>query len=418
MAASGAAAFGAPTENVWSQIGRLTERGDWEDLGWNADLPRDLRLLFRAFVDEDHEEQDTRLLAIPWIQQAIQNLRDDDAKWNAHGARIFLKAAGELAAPQLELAMVVGDDQQRMVATHLLMACANVSDPAVLAEKYVLNMQDEGGGWLVMTGTDAFNVLASSDTLLKMAVPSLIKALDAKDPQLRINAAQLLCVAGCEDHADRLVAMLAPLLDHDDDAGTAGSAMSALGLLGTAAAEPLRSLRHDRDDQGRDLTDHLLWVVAGPMTEHAHEIPYWGGRYQRGMRTITQVSRDPARDPWKMRFLGCSAEWDGITTAHSTVRGDGGTFSFPRCPTALRQAHTVEDAAAAGTIIARRCLRGATERMARMRLEHLLAPLDRWSKRWAEPYLREAFERELAEQGVAPWDPAPFDAGFAATPGG
>jgi len=383
----------APQGNVWSKIATETHQGNWAHLGWDMDLPRSLRLLIRSFVREEEVDEGLRMQAIPLVQQAIQNLKDDDVKWNAHGAEIFLTRAGSLAVPQLELAMMVGDEQQRMVASQILLQAEGVSDRTALAETCVWLMRDGGQGLHGLIGSRAYGILSSSEQLLKEATPALIEGLRSPDIQLRINSATLLCLANAEEHVDRIVEILAPLLDNDDYAGTASTALCAIAFLGLPALEPLRDRLDDRDEQGSRLTRHLFHVIAGRDTHGAREMP------TSERRDITIHAHDAAQSTSFIRFVGVYGKGYLSASGLSTlVLRDCWRSIWHR----KRAATTKAERWAVGALL------GATERVARRRLECLIFGLSPDKRSDNEADIRAWFDKLLIEHGPAHPDPPAF----------
>ena len=275
---------------LWSSLGRTGWRHSWqsdEAIAKNTDLSYEQRRAIVAMKAGKHDDPAVRAVALPMVQRAISNLADDKHKWNAHGARDFLEIAGQFATPFLELKMVTGDRQQRSHCVELLARARSVSDPAAVARGIVGNLADDNYGDPTRNSLSAFNRLARSDQLLQLAKPALIESLSSDDAQLRFNSAQLLCIYGEEDQADRLIEILSPLLDDDDAWGTACSSAACLSLLGSAAIDPLRACRFNRDEQGRLLVDHLLFRLAGPGTPHARELT------ETARRKITSIVYDP-----------------------------------------------------------------------------------------------------------------------------
>ncbi len=391
LAASGAGDVAAPKPNVWAQI----KRTPYPELKRDPTLPADIRKLFRAFAEKKHDDRAIQKLAVPWIQKAIVNLRDDEIKWNAHGASQFLRAARHLAVPQLELAMVVGDEQQRMMVSELLLGAKSVSDPKSLAASWVWLMRDGGDGLSGPTGGEAFWVLASSSHMLRAATPELIEQLGSRDRQLQVNAAILLClVEAGDDHAERIVEVLGPLLDDDDHMGTASTAMASLSFLGVPAIDPLREQLHLRDEQGTRLTRHLLHVIAGPHTPEAHQMSW---RERRGITTVG--IDDPAQSTAFIRFINVYDKEDLCAS------GLGSMTSW-MCSRARHQrskaAQTDAERIAVQTLI------GATERVAKRQLEYRIAALPPEARRKQEAEIRRWFDTLLEEYGPAYPDPPAF----------
>ncbi|MCH2141462.1 MAG: adaptin domain-containing protein [Phycisphaerales bacterium] len=390
LTASGAGDVPAPKPNVWAQIKRTPDL----ELKRDPTLPADIRKLFRAFAEKKHDDRAIQKLAVPWIQQAIVNLRDDEVKWNAHGASRFLGAARHLAVPQLELAMVVGDEQQRMMVSELLLRAKSVSDPKSLAASWVWLMRDGGDGLSGPNGVTAFRVLASSSQMLRAATPELIEQLGSRDRQLQINAAILLClVEEGDDHAERIVEVLAPLLDDDDHMGTASTALSSLSFLGLPAIDPLRDQLHLRDEQGTRLTRHLLHVIAGPHTPDARQMPLWE------RRAITTLRDDPAQSSAFIRFINVYENED-LYASHL------GAMTSWWCSHARHQRSKASQSAAES--IAVYTLIGATERAAKRQLEYRIAAMPPEARRKQEAEIRRWFDELLEEYGPAQPDPPAF----------
>jgi hypothetical protein len=275
---------------LWSSLGRTGwrhNRQSDEAITDNTNLSYEQRRAIVAMKAGKHDDPAVRAVVLPMVQRAISNLADDNHKWNAHGARNFLEITGQFATPFLELKMITGDRQQRSHCVELLARARSVSDPAAVARGIVGNLADDNYGDPTRNSLSAFNRLARSDQLLQLAKPALIESLSSDDAQLRFNSAQLLCIYGEEDQAERLVEILSPLLDDDDAQGTACSSVACLSLLGSAAIDPLRACRINRDEQGRLLVDHLLFRLAGPGTPHARELT------EKARKKITSLVYDP-----------------------------------------------------------------------------------------------------------------------------
>ena len=392
LTASGAGDVPAPKPNLWTQI----KRTPYPELKRDPTLPADIRKLFRAFAEQKHDDRAIQKLAVPWIQQAIVNLRDDEVKWNAHGASRFLGAARHLAVPQLELAMVVGDEQQRMMVSGLLLRAKSVSDPKSLAASWVWLMRDGGDGLSGPTGVMAFEVLATSSQMLRAATPELIEQLGSRDRQLQINAAILLClVEEGDDHAERIVEVLAPLLDDDDHMGTASTGLSSLSFLGLPAIDPLRDQLHLRDEQGTRLTRHLLNVIAGPHTPEARQMSW---RERRGITTVG--IDDPAQSTAFIRFINVYDK-DRLDASHLRRK-----MTFWACRQGLHQRSKAAQTDAER--IAVQMLIGATERVAKRQLEYRIAAMPPEARRKQEAEIRRWFDELLEEYGPAQPDPPAF----------
>lgn len=375
----------------------------WARVGLRGPLspnaPSDIRDVSLALKDGQHDERGVQARALPMIHWAIQSLADDDVRWNAHGARRFLRLAGPLAVPFLEIALVTGDTQQRTTATHLLLDVTDVSDPAAVASTLVSSMKDDQRGFPYGNCMTAFRTLARNESLLALARPALIRALDDPDEQLRLNAAQLLCVAGETQHADRVVELLAPMLDDDDHSGTAVTAIPALGLLGWPALAPLRDLRSERDAQGRMLTDDLIYWIAGPGAA--------GGRRMTSLERsgITTLTHIPARD-----IRGVSPLCTGERNALWGERGSGPwRRSGWRHEGLWTHGWTDLDAAFADKFV-HRLLATHPERVARARMEYVIEQFPPIVTADQVQELRDRFEHALLEprpESGPQWCPNP-----------
>ena len=350
-------------------------------------FPRDIRWVMGAFQRGEHDDPVVQARAIPMMHWAVRSLANDDVRWNRHGACVFLNAAEDLAVPFLEMKMTTGDQQQRSWIARLLLQCRVVSDPRGAAECLVDNLRS---GLPTSAGQHAFRTLARSCRLLELASPKLVRSLVDPDRQLRVNAAQLLCIQGGAGQSGRIIELLAPLLDDDGGHHSACSSMAAMGLLGDLAASPLRAWRDKRDAQGSMLTDHVLWVVAGPGTPHARQMT------DRERSTITCNSLDPASDITMMTMM----TWNGT---RGRYEGDAecGPWWYYRIVWWDFERDTL-------AFIMREldpALQAGTERVVRALLERTIAHLPRAFGEALQEEVRRLFEERLISDGLAPADP-------------
>lgn len=362
------------------------------------DYPRDIGWVLDALEREKHQDPVVQARVIPLIYGAIASLGDDDTRWNARGARHFLAQAGDLAVPFLEMKlMTTGDQQQRILIVQLLLQCDEVSAPREIANGLVESLRHKGCNGIdtLLTSRVAFRRLARSDGLLDLAVPKLIQFLGDKDPAVRINAAQLLCVAGGAGQTTRIVGELAPLLDDDEGTGSACSVMAMLGLLGEIGAPHLRFVRSQRDAQGRMLVDHLLAMISGPRTPFAACMTF-GERY-----TITMNSLDPATDPtmatcmrWCDRHQAFEGPGDRGPWWYMRHVLSGTVWSYERGEDIDMVSRVVEE-----------CAKSGKERVARMLLERSIANMPRGLRSEFGTEMLALLETRIVEGPVAWSDP-------------
>ncbi len=190
------------------------------------------------------------------IDAWIQDLRDDDVRWNAATALEKLIEAGDVAVPALERALWSDDVQQQFYAARALHALN-----APISDRYLTVLVDAASKEHYSDTKHAYAALLCGGP---RAIPFVRPLLDAGDYATRFRAAHVLARLGDSLHAESISHQMVRHLGHNRVPDDAVFAANALYHIGAPAVPILQSARGYLDDQGRALVDLILLDLRDP----------------------------------------------------------------------------------------------------------------------------------------------------------
>ena len=228
------------------------------------------------------------------VLRLIQDLRDDDVRWNAHRALWALLEMECDIIPLLEVALHMNDYQGRHLVGHILrlMHCSDYvpSDKLLEVTLQLLgrDQYDSEQYWSLFGPTDAFEYLyRSNEDVYERIRQPLIRNLSSADPQERFLSAALLAERGEGDLAPSLVRVLAPHLADNDIRTDGGVAAHALFQLGPSAIPYLAPYRRSSDRQQAELADLIYRALeSGEIPQFVPEM--YAGRNVNPLRNRTR----------------------------------------------------------------------------------------------------------------------------------
>ena len=219
---------------------------------------------------------------------ALEQLRDDDIRWNANQAIHLLKmldgAHNPVLRPLLLDCLNSVDLQQRSLVARFLRASEEAAEEKMLLaaakdlrddvvpkphKSLAFKGYPEGKGYWngLRLPHDLHNARQATRMLIDegpRAWPHVLKRLHASDPQERFLAAVILARTRCTENLDLTVTVLVTHLKDNDWKGDAIIAGRALHELGEAALPHLRRLRSIADPQGRRLVRLAIEDIEEP----------------------------------------------------------------------------------------------------------------------------------------------------------
>ncbi|MCK5941221.1 MAG: hypothetical protein KAI24_04555, partial [Planctomycetes bacterium] len=208
----------------------------------------------------------------PRLREWVDDLRDDDERWNATHAMRELSnyARGEI--PELEHALGSHDPQLRHFAAGVLRnrveaGLARASDRllrvSVAALRSDLDAVERAAmaTWVYPLAPRAARFLSER---AQAAHEWLEQGLFGADPQQRFLCAYLLAQAGLHRHAGRIAYELVDHLNDNRIRGDAAMAAHGLYRLGGQAVPVLLASRRYLDRQGRELADLIRFDLQSP----------------------------------------------------------------------------------------------------------------------------------------------------------
>lgn len=250
----------------------------------------------------------------------IDDLRDDEVRWNAIAAMDAILLADASPVGMLQQALESGDRQQRQLAGFLLRRIIRRATPFWYSDQSVEDLVRDGRlpSWWLDPKPDVTEALLrvsvealSADDMpyqrrgnvmvynAASAVPFLVEHVEAARSllveaaagdgrQARWLAAWCLGTGGVSDEAGLVCAIMIPHLRDNEIEGDAVHACAAIYRLGPAAVPYLREALADADEQQRALIELLVRdIEAPPRTREDLE--------KRGrLQEITGVVHDPA----------------------------------------------------------------------------------------------------------------------------
>jgi len=237
------------------------------------------------------------------ISRLIDDLRDDDIKWNAQDAIDELSKIGMPAVPALEAALDSPDWQLRQMAAFILRddwryrsSFKEYQPSTRLLEVCVEGLRHddlpwEGRSWRPYTITWVSNAKMGVPYLIKHAKAAelfLVKALKSEDVQQRFLVAVVLGMAGRTASLEQTVRILLPHLQNNNISDDARMATPALYHLGKAVLPYLMEALPSADDQQEQLI-RLIWLdLIEPAVTKEEKVK------RSHFNTITQNCIDPA----------------------------------------------------------------------------------------------------------------------------
>jgi hypothetical protein len=219
---------------------------------------------------------------------ALEQLKDDDIRWNARRALSLLRelnsANDPILRPLLLDCLDSIDLQQRSLAARFLRASEKVAEDEMLlaAAKDLrddvvpkphksLTFKGYPEDWSFQKSLrlphDLHNARQAARMLIdegSRAWPHVLRRLHASEPQERFLAAVILARTHCAENLDLTVLVLVTHLKDNDWKGDAIIAGRALHELGEEALPHLRRLRGIADSQGRRLVRLAIEEIEEP----------------------------------------------------------------------------------------------------------------------------------------------------------
>ncbi len=230
----------------------------------------------------------------PEAAALVEQLRDDDVRWNAMEASESLRRLGWRAVPALESALASEDWQQRQMAADVLRSVAGYKpSPAMLRVEVEglrhdeLPRQRRGR----RAYTFVFNAKRGAEHLLRHvreAEPLLTAALVSEDQQQRFLCAYILGCAGRDEHAAAVAGVLLPHLRDNDVRNDAIMAAAALYRLGPKVRPYVVAARPSADRQARQLIDLILINLDEGPPQTWEELDA-----RKRMHRVTRLRHDP-----------------------------------------------------------------------------------------------------------------------------
>lgn len=242
------------------------------------------------------------------IRELIQDLHDDDVRFNALSSLDQLQALAEEAIPALEQALQYGDYQARQFAAEALCRMLRRDDIAYapsqrFVEVLVEGMRDDafpyGEAYVGVTNARrGYDYFMDRPAEIDRAEDALVRAIHGPDPQQRLLAALVLAEAGKTEYAGRLSQILAPHLADNQLASDGGFAARALFELGPAAWPYLEPLIDSADRQQAALVQSIIAQGLDPDAAVDQTLLAMGGF----------PHKNPVRERGYLQFSGWTPE--------------------------------------------------------------------------------------------------------------
>lgn len=194
--------------------------------------------------------------ALSWA--VIDDLRDDDVKWNADYAQSVLSSAGPLAHPALQHALQSDDRQQRGLAWLTLSGEPGFQPSSSFMHATYAQMREDGE-----YGRAAMHYLVENPWVIDHA--ELARVIGSGDPRQRLIASAVAGLARRDALIDNAFPVLLKAL-HDNDVGSdAKLASRALAGFSPEVLIPrLAPLVDHPDHQTRTVARELLSAAGAP----------------------------------------------------------------------------------------------------------------------------------------------------------
>lgn len=219
------------------------------------------------------------------IAALIEDLREDDVKWNASSAENMLLKVGPAAIPALEAALDSEDLQQRRSAVFLLSELEADEPSARLVRRCVEQMEDDDE---MGNGRRATQKLAS--WRWETVEDVLVRTLDAGDWQQQKLAARLLAWHRVERVYPRVIPRLLEQVEERRGGVSGFGAVLALARTGKPGAQA--AAERWASSPSRRLRDLAKWLVLDV------ERPHWQAVADpvAGLRALRMYGRDELHD--------------------------------------------------------------------------------------------------------------------------
>ena len=221
----------------------------------------------------------------------IEDLHDDDIRWNGFAARNRLRQIGAPAIPALREALDSVDHQQRQWSASILREL--VEEPTYrLLEVCVEALMDDPhyGSRSMSNMNEAAEYLSAEPERTRRVARLLQRLIESNERQSRFLAAWLVVEAEYSPLLSKSIEVLVGHLRHNGVEGDAGTAARALVELGHMGAGQLRRILEDSeglDRQQRASLALILENIENPPNEA--EL-----RRRRNMRTPLSNYGDPS----------------------------------------------------------------------------------------------------------------------------
>lgn len=246
--------------------------------------------------------------------ELIEDLRDDDVRWNAIKAWYGIVELEEPPVEALHAALDSDDWQQRQLAADLLWRFARDDRAGRRFAPYVTSrliavtiegLRDDDSATSQVPGerdlqlfnaANGFRVLAKH---AELAREQLVEGLDGEDYQQRFLCALALGTGGVGSESERVAAILVPHLADNDIPDDAKWSARALFMLGAEAIPHLEAAKEASDDaQQRDLLELILMNLKGAPDSIDDLLA------RQELNTITSVARDPTQRDFTLNTMG------------------------------------------------------------------------------------------------------------------
>jgi len=250
----------------------------WVGVRWPARMQRELR---RRQREGDLSPAQCRAM-IPLL---VRDLRDDDIRFNAIGARRPLTRFGDEAVPHLLEALESDDAQQRREAASILRGLNHPPSTALLRVSFESLRHD---GVPRSAASSASYLLRHLD----LAETNVRRGLESDDAQQRLLCAGLLALGGRTQYAEAVMPILIAHLADNSSTVDATFAVQAIGGLGQAALPHLLPHLDAADDQQRQIV-RFLAVKLDPEAHFTAHIVHPPQDLRFMCRSIDPTRRSP-----------------------------------------------------------------------------------------------------------------------------
>lgn len=267
----------------------------------------DLFVLQRALIGLE-DVPGLSVAGLQRIRELVEDLRDDDVRFNALSSLRSLRELAEEAVPALERALRYGDYQTRQFSAVALYGLLMREDrdymPTPLFNRVLIEgMRDDAGAFGdVYIGMNnarrGYDYFSNRPEEVDRAETTLVGAIYGSDPQQRLLSALILAQAGKTAYTQRLSEILAPHLADNDLMSDGGLAANALYALGPSAWPYLDPLLDSDDRQQAALAQSIIAQGLDPNTKVDRTLLAMGG-FSYG---------NPIRKRGRLQFSGWTSD--------------------------------------------------------------------------------------------------------------